>query len=69
MKEYVLRYIQTSQGVEDNFSSFWRCKADDYAHAEEQLRDEVERNQGEKVVIVERAIQFDNNKKRSILKL
>jgi hypothetical protein len=56
MKEYVLRYIQTSQGVEDNFSSFWRCKADDYAHAEEQLRDEVERNQGEKVVIVERAI-------------
>lgn len=53
MKGYVLHFIQTSQGVEDNFSSFWRCEADDYLHAEEQLRDEVERNQGERVVLVE----------------
>jgi len=53
MKDYVLHFIQTYNLVDKNISSFWRCSADNYKHAVEQLRDEIERNQGERLVLVE----------------
>jgi hypothetical protein len=53
MKDYVLHFIQTYNLVDKNISSFWRCPADNYNHAVEQLRDEIERNQGERLVLVE----------------
>ena len=53
MKDYVLHFIQTYNLVDKNISSFWRCSADNYNHAVEQLRDEIERNQGERLVLVE----------------
>lgn len=52
-KGYVLHYRQTLDGVESKTALYWRCDADDYDHAVEQLKDEVERIQGEKVVFVE----------------
>ena len=53
MKDYVLHFMQTYNLVDKNISSFWRCSADNYNHAVEQLRDEIERNQGERLVLVE----------------
>ena len=53
MKDYVLHFIQTYNLVDKNISSFWRCSADNYNHAVEQLRDEIERNQGERLLLVE----------------
>jgi hypothetical protein len=53
MKDYVLHFIQTHNLVDKNISSFWRCSADNYKHAVEQLRDEIERNQGERLIFVE----------------
>jgi len=53
MKDYVLHFIQTYNLVDKNISSFWRCSADNYNHAVEQLRDEIERNQGERLILVE----------------
>jgi len=51
MREYVLHYIQTLLGQESR-SLFWRCQADNYEHAVEQLENAVE-SEGEKVVFVE----------------
>jgi len=53
MKDYVLHFIQTYNLVDKNISLFWRCSADNYNHAVEQLRDEIERNQGERLILVE----------------
>ena len=53
MKNYVVHFIQTYNLVDQNISSFWRCSADNYNHAVEQLRDEIERNQGERLILVE----------------
>lgn len=50
---YLLHFRQTIDGVESKDARYWRCDADDYDHAVEQLKDEVERIQGEKVVFVE----------------
>ncbi len=50
-KECVLHYIQTLLGQESR-SLFWRCQADAYEHAVEQLENAVE-SEGEKVVFVE----------------
>lgn len=52
-KGYVLHYRQTLDGVESKTALYWRCDANDYDHAVEQLKDEVERIQGEKVMFVE----------------
>jgi len=52
-RECVLHYIQTFNGKDLGISSFWRCFADNYEHALEQLKDEVERNQGERVILAE----------------
>ncbi len=52
-RDYVLHYIQTFNGKDLGISSFWRCFADNYEHALEQLKDEVERNQGERVILAE----------------
>jgi hypothetical protein len=51
MQEYVLHYIQTLLGKESR-SLFWRCQADNYEHAVEQLENAIE-SEGEKVVFVE----------------
>lgn len=53
MKHYTLHFIQTIDGIEENTSRYWRCNADDYEHAVEQLRDHIERELEEKVVFVE----------------
>jgi len=53
MKSYVLHFIQTFNLIDENISLFWSCYANNYDHAVEQLRDEVERNQGEKLILVE----------------
>lgn len=53
MKSYVLHYIQTYDLIDCNVSQFWRCDAENYEHAVEQLKDEVESNQSEKIVFVE----------------
>ena len=53
MKDYVLHFIQTYNLIDKNISSFWRCSADNYKHAVEQLRDEIEHNQGERLLLVE----------------
>jgi hypothetical protein len=52
-RDYVLHYIQTFNGKDLGISSFWRCFADNYEHALEQLKDEVERSQGERVILAE----------------
>jgi len=53
MKSHVLHYIQTFDLVDRNVSLFWRCDAENYEHALEQLKDEVEGNQSEKLIFVE----------------
>jgi hypothetical protein len=53
MKHYMLHFIQTYNLVDKNISAFWRCSADNYDHAVEQLSDEIEHNQGERLVFVE----------------
>ena len=53
MKNYTLHYRQTIDGKESETPLYWRCDADDYDHAVEQLKDEVEHAQGEKVIFVE----------------
>jgi len=52
-RHFVLHYIQTFNGMDIGISSFWRCFADNYEHALEQLKDEVEINQGERVILAE----------------
>jgi hypothetical protein len=53
MKHYCLVYRQTVLGEETKDNWFWRCQAEDYNHAVEQLRDEVEHCEGEKLVYCE----------------
>lgn len=52
MKNYTLGFIQTING-EEAPRQYWRCEADDLEHAAEQLRDEVEHCQGEKLLFFE----------------
>lgn len=52
MKKYLIHYVQTTA---DNgeIDLYWRCDADDYSHAVEQLKDEVEHAEGEKLLFHE----------------
>lgn len=52
MKNYTLGFIQTINEKEAP-RQYWRCEADDLEHAAEQLRDEVEHCQGEKLLFFE----------------
>ena len=51
MKNYLIHYVQTEGKNESD--SYWRCEADDYDHAVEQLKDEVEHAQGETLLFHE----------------
>ena len=51
MKNYLIHYVQ-SDG-KNEFDSYWRCEADNYDHAIEQLKDEVEHAQGESLLFHE----------------
>lgn len=53
MKHYCLVYRQTVLGKETKENWFWRCEAENYEHAVEQLRDEVEYTGREKLVYCE----------------
>jgi len=57
MKSYLIHFIQTIDNAESQ-SLYWRCDADDYEHAIEQLKDEVENNQNEKLIFSEIIKQF-----------
>jgi hypothetical protein len=50
MKTYLLHFHQTGSDI----PLYWRCEAEDYEHAVEQLKDEVEHAQGEKLIFVEK---------------
>jgi hypothetical protein len=52
MKTFVLHYHQTIGGIESTKSLFWRCEADDYEHAVEQLENAIE-SENEELVFVE----------------
>ena len=52
MKTFVLHYHQTFAGVESNCPLFWRCEADDYDHAVEQLENAIE-SENERLIFVE----------------
>jgi hypothetical protein len=52
-KGYVLHFRQTIDGLETDTPRYWRCDADNYEHAVEQLKDHIERELGEKVTFVE----------------
>lgn len=52
-KGFVLHFKQTIDGVDTDTARYWRCDADDYDHAVEQLKDHIERELGEKVTFVE----------------
>jgi len=52
MKTFVLHYHQTIDGIESTKSLFWRCEADDYEHAVEQLENAIE-SENEELVFVE----------------
>ena len=51
MKTYLLHFKQTTKETEQ--SLYWRCYADDYNHAIEQLKNEVETIQGNQVIFCE----------------
>jgi hypothetical protein len=52
MKTFTLHYKQTFAGVESTQSLFWRCEADDYEHAVEQLENAIE-SENERLVFAE----------------
>lgn len=49
---YLLHFVQTQQDNKE-VSLYWRCDAENYTHAVDQLRDEVEHCQGEKLLFHE----------------
>ena len=49
LKNYVIHFKQTVDGIETDTSRYWSCNAENYTHAIEQLNAEVERAQGEKI--------------------
>lgn len=49
LKHYLIHFKQTIDGVETETSRYWRCDAENYGHAIEQLNSEVAGSQGEKV--------------------
>jgi hypothetical protein len=49
LKNYVIHFKQTIDGIETDTSRYWTCKAEDYGHAIEQLNAEVCGSQGEKI--------------------
>lgn len=49
LKHYLIHFKQTIDGLETETSRYWRCDAEDYGHAIEQLNSEVCDSQGEKV--------------------
>ena len=53
MKHYLIHFKQTVDGVDSELSRYWRCDAEDYNHAIEQLNSEVVGSQGEKVIFHE----------------
>lgn len=62
MKSYLIRFTQTADNNEQ--SLYWHCDADDKEHAMEQLRNEIEATQGERIVLGEviEVNQFNNSK-------
>ena len=49
LKHYLIHFKQTIDGIETETSRYWRCEAENYGHAIEQLNSEVSGSQGEKV--------------------
>lgn len=49
LKHYLIHFKQTIDGLETETSRYWRCDAENYGHAIEQLNSEVCGSQGEKV--------------------
>jgi hypothetical protein len=49
LKHYLIHFKQTIDGLETELSRYWRCDAENYTHAIEQLNAEVQQAQGEKV--------------------
>lgn len=49
LKNYLIHFKQTVDGLETELSRYWRCDAENYTHAIEQLNAEVEQAQGEKI--------------------
>lgn len=49
LKHYLIHFKQTIDGVETETSRYWRCDAENYGHAIEQLNAEIVGSQGEKV--------------------
>jgi hypothetical protein len=52
-KHYLIHFKQTIDGTESEESRYWRCDADNYNHAIEQLNAEIVNVQGEKVIFHE----------------
>lgn len=53
LKHYLIHFKQTIDGIETETSRYWRCEAENYGHAIEQLNSEVSGSQGEKVIFHE----------------
>lgn len=53
LKHYLIHFKQTIDGVDTETSRYWRCDAESYNHAIEQLNSEVYGSQGEKVTFHE----------------
>lgn len=56
MLHYTIGFVKTIDGKEGEGHEerlYWRCWADDYDHAVEQLKDEVEHGEGERVLFHE----------------
>lgn len=53
LKNYLIHFKQTIDGIDTETSRYWRCSADNYNHAIEQLNSEVYGSQGEKVTFHE----------------
>lgn len=49
LKQYIIHFKQTINGIESQLSRYWGCRAENYGHAIEQLNDEVYHSQGERV--------------------
>ena len=52
MKEYVLYYVQQFADFSEE-QLFWRCQADNYDHAVEQLQNAIDSESNSKLVFVE----------------
>lgn len=53
LKHYLIHFKQTIDSIETETSRYWRCEAENYGHAIEQLNSEVSGSQGEKVIFHE----------------